>query len=173
MDNETFARCAALLVAAMQSARTDPPASVLAKAAAFLPFTWPAFEVATSRTTWKQPPPGAVTFTARATTYTTPGGAVQLHDDEQVTITLVPKDAKGAVVTDDNVTYTPADPTVISCQPAGMSCLMVAGVPGSTTVDISDGVIHFTWAVDVVPGDVATFQVQEGAPEKQPAAPPA
>jgi len=63
---------------------------------------------------------------------------------------------------------------VVSLQPAdgGLSCLFVAGNPGSTTVDISDGTIHFTEAVDVQPSGAATFVVTEGPAEKQPAAGP-
>lgn len=161
---------AALLAAAVTAGPGAAPADVIRQAGAYLAwFAAPLHDAAlrTSRDTYRQASAGP----ARITTYT-PGGAVQLHDDEQVLITLVPRDAKGYTVTDDQVTYTPADPAVISCRPDGLSCLMVAGQPGSTTVAITDGTITYTWAADVVPGTAATFQVTEGTPEKQPAPAP-
>lgn len=124
--------------------------------------------VTASRRAWKQASAGQ----PRPTTYT-PGGAVQLHDDEQFTLSVQPEDSKGFPVSGDQITYAADDGTVVSLQPAddGLSCLVVAGNPGSAVITISDGTVSATEAVDVVAGDVATFQVTEGTPEKQAPAP--
>lgn len=111
---------------------------------------------------------------SRATTYA--GGKVQLTDTQQVLISVEPDDSKGFAVSGDQLTYTSADPAVVALQPSadGLSCLCVAGVPGSTVVTISDGTITGTEAFDVTPGAVASFRITEGVPEEQPpAAPPA
>lgn len=97
---------------------------------------------------------------------------MQLKDNEQFSISVEVDDSKGFPVSGDAVTYTAADPSVVSLQPSddGLSCLIVAGNPGSTVVTVSDGTITATEAVDVVAGDAATFKITEGAAEPQPAA---
>lgn len=100
------------------------------------------------------------------------GETVQLTDTQQVTLTVQPVDSKG-FPTSDSLTWTSADESVISLQPAadGMSCLCVAGDPGlGVVVTVTDGTISATESFDVVPGGVATLQIGEGTPEEQPPA---
>lgn len=50
------------------------------------------------------------------------------------------------------------------------SALLVAGLPGSTVVTVTDGALSATLAVDVVPSGVATITITPGAVETQPTA---
>lgn len=100
------------------------------------------------------------------------GGAVQLTDTQQVTLTVAAEDSKG-FATSDSLTWSTADPSVVSLQPSAdtMSCLCVAGNPGlGVVVTVTDGTISATESFDVVPGGVATLQISEGTPEEQPPA---
>jgi hypothetical protein len=107
---------------------------------------------------------------SQATRYT--GGTVQLTDTQQVTLSVEPEDSKGQM-TSDTLTWTSADTTVVSLQPSAdtLSCLVVAGVPGTgVVVTVTDGTISASDSFDVVPGGVATLQIGEGTPEDQPPA---
>jgi hypothetical protein len=110
--------------------------------------------------------------TGQPTGTTIPEGAhlMQLHDDEQVTLTVQAKDAKGFDVADTGLTWTVDNDTVASIEVSddGESCTILAGVPGSTVVTVTDGAaITATKAVDVVPGGVATITIAEGEVTKQ------
>lgn len=103
------------------------------------------------------------------------GGTMQLHDNEQVQLAVAEADAKG-VALQDTLTWTVGDATVAALVVAGdtQSALLVAGLPGSTVVTVTDGTLSATLAVDVVPGGVATITITPGTVETQPpAAPPA
>lgn len=107
----------------------------------------------------------------RRPTEITSGGAVQLHDDEQFAVTITgAQDAKGFATLDGPFTFTPQDGSVVTCQVSddGLSALFVAGNPGSTVVDISDGAnINVTEAVDVLPAGAVTVTLSEGPVSKQ------
>lgn len=120
--------------------------------------------------------PGEITdqTTGKPTGTTHTGGTMQLHDNEQSTLTVSEADAKG-VALKDTLTWAIADSTVAALQVASdtQSALLVAGLPGSTVVTVTDGTLSATLAVDVVPGTVATVSIAAGTPVVQPpAAPP-
>ena len=103
---------------------------------------------------------------------------MQLHDDEQVTLSVAVADAKGAAIsddasrTDDDLQWTVADENVATLQVSAdtRACTVVAGTPGSTVVTIKLGDLEATEAIDVVAGDAALITISEGTPEKQNAA---
>jgi hypothetical protein len=99
---------------------------------------------------------------------------MQLHDDEQVSVSVTALDAKGYQVSGDAFSATSSDETIVSVtQQEDGSFLVVAGQPGmAAVVTYTDGTLSVTESFDVVPGDVATLQIQEGTPEKQPVATP-
>ena len=102
------------------------------------------------------------------------GATMQLHDNEQFTLTVDPTDAKGQAV-GDTLTWTIDDPSVASLQVSAdtLSCLVVAGTVGSATITITDGTLSATEAIDVIAGPVAAIQVVEGPVSVQPAPAPA
>jgi hypothetical protein len=101
--------------------------------------------------------------------------SVQIHDDEQFTLTVHAKDAKGFDTTDANLEWTSSDESVVTLQVADdkQSAVVVGGNPGSAVVTLSDGNLSVTEAVDVVPAGAATIALVEGAPEPQPVGEPA
>lgn len=108
--------------------------------------------------------------TTKAPTGTThTGGTMQLHDNEQCQLTVSEADAKG-VALKDTLTWAIADATVATITVAGdtQTATLVAGLPGSTIVTVTDGTLSATMAVDVVPGSVATISVAAGTPVVQP-----
>lgn len=110
---------------------------------------------------------------------------MQIHDNEQFSVTVEADDAKGYPVNDDQITVTVDDETVatVELDPAsattpGVTYVVKAGVPGSAVITFDAGQddqgnqITVTEAVDVVPGGVATITLTEGAVTPQaPAAP--
>lgn len=169
MLNE-IGRAAAVIAAAVNAGPGAPVAEVQALAAQFgALIEGRRLTVTTGALTYKQAsadPPRPTPITA--------GGTVQIKDSEQFSISVEVDDAKGFVVSGDQITYSASDDTVVSLQPSadGLSCLIVGGAPGSTVVTVSDGTISATEAVDVVAGDAATFKITEGAAEPQPPAGP-
>ena len=98
------------------------------------------------------------------------GGAVQLTDTQQVTLSVEPEDSKG-FPTSDTLTWSSSDDTVVSLQPSAdtLSCLCVAGNPGAAvTVTVTDGTISASDNFDVVPSGTASLVITEGTPEQQP-----
>ncbi len=98
------------------------------------------------------------------------GASVQIHDNEKFDVTAVADDAKG-FATADTVTFTPSDPTVFTLTPSAtdpMTSTVVAGVPGSAVLTVSDGTLSATLAVDVVPAGAATIALTEGPVTLQP-----
>jgi hypothetical protein len=103
------------------------------------------------------------------------GSPMQLHDDEQVTLSVAVADAKGAAIaddpsrTDDDLQWTVADENVATLQVSSdtRACTVVAGQPGSTVVTIKLGDLEATEAIDVVAGDAALITISEGTPTKQ------
>lgn len=164
MHDDTTARAAAVIAAAITTGPGTTPADVTALAAQYA--AWIEGRRITIRA-------GAWTYQQASAdpprpTVTT-GGTVQIKDTEQFSVSVEVDDSKGFPVSGDSLTYTAADPSVVSLQPSadGLSCLIVGGNPGSTVVTISDGTISATEAVDVVAGDAATFKITEGAAEPQ------
>lgn len=100
---------------------------------------------------------------------------MQIHDDEQFSVTLTVKDAKGAQITGDQITVTVDNSDVVSAEALsdGSGYNLVAGNPGSAVVTFNAGTddngheVVVTEAVDVVPGNVATVQITEGTVSKQ------
>ena len=110
----------------------------------------------------------------------TQGDTMQLHDNEQADVTVTPVDAKG-FESSDALTYAVGDATVCTVVGAddadSHTATIVAGVPGSTTVTVTDPTaidpatgnpLFATIAVDVVPAGAVTLTVTEGAPVPQP-----
>lgn len=101
------------------------------------------------------------------------GNTMQLHDDEQVSVSISALDAKGQDIPGENFTATVDDVTVVTVAEGVEGVFeIVAGLPGSAVVTYTDGTLSITESFDVVPGSVATLQITEGTPEKQPVAPP-
>jgi hypothetical protein len=100
----------------------------------------------------------------------------QIHDDEEFDLVLTAADAKGAEVLDrigddtDNPTFTSSDPNVFTYRTFDedpRKATVVAGLPGNAVGTITLGELEITHAVDVVAGDVATVNIQEGEARKQ------
>jgi hypothetical protein len=104
-------------------------------------------------------------------TPTSQGGTMQIHDNEQFDLTVDTKDAKG-FETADVVSWSSSDETVATLVVSDDSrtATVVAGNPGSTTIQVSDGVLSATEAVDVVPAGTATIALTEGPVTEQPTA---
>jgi hypothetical protein len=86
------------------------------------------------------------------------GAPVQIHDNEQFTVTAEADDAKG-FPTGDPIAFTSSDESVFT---------VVAGVPGSAVLTATDGEITATLAVDVVPAGAATVALTTGDVTTQP-----
>ena len=98
--------------------------------------------------------------------------ALQMTDQQQVRYSLQAVDAKGfPTKLGDVPTWTPSDPTIISVQPSadGMSCLVVAGVPGAAQLAVLDPAtgISGTDDITVVADAVATLVMNAGTPGPQ------
>jgi hypothetical protein len=129
------------------------------------------FQLMVALVTYEQADPTKGTPTVR-----TPGGAVQLHDTQQVSYTVQATDTKGQPVTEsDSLTWSSSDESVftVNVDPGNMSATVVAGVVGSAVLTVSDGTRQATDAIDVIPGDIAAINLTAGTPEDQPVAPPA
>lgn len=106
---------------------------------------------------------------------TTPTGVpqMQLHDNEQVDLTVDTRDAKG-FETPADITWTSSDETVVTITGAddgdSKTATAVAGNPGSAVITVSDGNLSATVAIDVVPAGTATISIGEGTPVEQPTA---
>jgi hypothetical protein len=110
--------------------------------------------------------------TTRQATGTAPqGDLMQLHDNEQVDVSVSTKDAKG-FETPDEIAWSVDNGDVVSLvgtdDGTSKTVTIVAGVPGSAVVTVTDGVLSATLAVDVVPGGTATIGITEGTPVEQP-----
>ena len=103
------------------------------------------------------------------------GTPMQLHDDEQVALTVTVASAKGSVIPDDpatstdDLTWTTDDSTVAALEVSAdtRTCTVRAGVTGSTIVSVSFQELSATLAVDVIPGGAAVLTIGEGTPAKQ------
>lgn len=97
----------------------------------------------------------------------------QLHDDEQISYTLAGRDAKGYDVTGEAFSASVDNGDVVKVTQDGDTFTVVANAPGSAVVTFSDDAsgLSVTQSVDVVPGNIATIQVQAGDIQPQPAAP--
>lgn len=118
----------------------------------------------------------AVSMTLEVGPTTTQGDTspMQIHDNEQFTLTVSEQDSKGQSVS-DQLTWTSSDETVATVQVAAdtMSATVVAGNPGSAVITVTDSASNLsaTEAVDVVAGTAATISMAEGTAEPQPSAP--
>ena len=103
------------------------------------------------------------------------GTPMQLHDDENVDLSVLVASAKGAPIADDpfstgdDLTWEVTDSTVASLVVSDdtRTCTVRSGVVGSTVLTIGVGNASATLAVDVIPGDAARITVSEGTPYKQ------
>ena len=97
---------------------------------------------------------------------------VQIHDDEQFTLSVHTQDAKGFDTT-DAIDWAVDDPSVVTLNVSddGRSVTVVAGSPGSAVITVTDTAtdpeLSATEAVDVVPGGTATITLTEGDVTKQ------
>jgi hypothetical protein len=100
---------------------------------------------------------------------------VAIKDTEKFELTVTAEDAKGQVTAPPtDVTYTPADTTVISITgpDADGKTWGVGGVPGSTVItadwpDSPSGDLQGTLAVDVSAGDATSLVIAAGDPVPQ------
>ena len=103
------------------------------------------------------------------------GTPMQLHDDENVDLSVLVASAKGAPIADDpfstgdDLTWEVTDSTVASLVVSDdtRTCTVRSGVVGSTVLTIGVGNAAATVAIDVIPGDAAAITVSEGTPYKQ------
>jgi len=103
------------------------------------------------------------------------GTPMQLHDDENVDLSVLVASAKGAPIADDpfstgdDLTWEVTDSTVASLVVSDdtRTCTVRSGVVGSTVLTIGVGNAAATVAIDVIPGDAARITVSEGTPYKQ------
>ncbi len=90
---------------------------------------------------------------------------MQLHDNEQVTVTADTEDAKGHD-TVESIAWTISDEAVatLDISEDTRSCRVVAGDPGSAvlTADVASLGLSATLAIDVVPGGTATIELVPG-----------
>lgn len=104
-----------------------------------------------------------------------PTVAFQLHDFEQVTLSVEALDAEGNPA-DATIAWSSSDDTVASVADNGDSTALVVASPGAgglgtatikaTATDNGDGDVHEgTWDVEVVAGDVVTVNIVPGTPE--------
>ncbi len=113
----------------------------------------------------------AMTIAVGTPTTQKAGIPVQLHDNEQVVLTISETDAKGVPVTADTLTWSTSDPTIatVTVDPTTTySATIVAGTVGSAVITVSDGTLSATEAIDVIPGPVAAITIGEGVPVPQP-----
>lgn len=116
--------------------------------------------------------------TGQPTGTTLKGSPMQLHDTEQVDLTVTVSDAKGVSIPDDSGTTTDDlawsidDTTVASLTVSSdtRTCTVVAGLPGSTVGTVTLGELSATFTVDVIPGGAAKIEIAEGIPVEQPPA---
>lgn len=115
--------------------------------------------------------PPVAQFSHQPTGTSLGGDPMQLHDNEQVDVSVSTKDAKG-FETPDEITWSVDNGDVVSLIGAddgtSKTVTIVAGNPGSAVVTVTDGVLSATLAVDVVPGGTATIGITEGTPVEQP-----
>jgi hypothetical protein len=101
---------------------------------------------------------------------------MQLHDTEQVDLTVAVSDVKGAIISDDpgtttdDVSWTIDNTSVASLTISAdtRTCTIVAGLPGSGVVTVSLGDLTATQAVDVIPSGATKLEISEGTPVPQP-----
>lgn len=115
--------------------------------------------------------------TGQPTGNPTKGNPMQLHDTEQVDLSVEVADVKGASIPDDigttadDLAWTVEDTSVatLSVSSDTRTCTVVAGLPGSTVGTVTLGELSATFAVDVIPGAAARITISEGTPTEQPA----
>jgi hypothetical protein len=108
------------------------------------------------------------------------GNMAQLHDNEQVDITVSAVDGKG-FASADTITYAVDDETVVTVvggtDEDTQTATLVAGVPGSAVVTITDAgavdsttglPLSATLAVDVIAAGAVAINVAVGTPVLQP-----
>lgn len=103
---------------------------------------------------------------------------LQMLDSQQVTASLQAVDAKGQPVPNPTFDNPPAwtvdQPTVMAITPSadGLSCLCVAGIPGTATLTVAASVggapFTGTLPVQVTPGAAAAISIGLGTPVAQP-----
>lgn len=104
------------------------------------------------------------------------GGTMpQMKDTQQFSIHVDAVDAKGVEVV-DSFTASVADEAVCTlvAEADSDTWTVVAGLPGSTVVTVTDGTLSATLAVDVIAGDVVAIQIVAGdIVDQPPVEPPA
>lgn len=100
-----------------------------------------------------------------------------LTDSQETSLTIAPTDKKGKPAPVESVSWTSSDAGVIALTPAadGLSCLAVAGNPGTAQVSVSvdaeigDGVVTLTGTltVNVIGGQAVALGITAGTPVEQ------
>lgn len=114
--------------------------------------------------------------TGESTGRTIGGTPMQLHDNEQVDLTVTVSDIKGAAISDDpgstadDLSWTIDDTSVASLTVSAdtRTCTVVAGLPGSSVGTVTLGDLSATFAVDVIPSGAVAININEGTPVPQP-----
>lgn len=103
-----------------------------------------------------------------ATYYLPERHAMQITDTQKFSIHVDALDAKGVEVV-DTFTASVADEGVCTLvtEDASDTWTVLAGLPGSTVITVTDGTLSATLAVDVVPSGVATIQIVAGEVTEQ------
>lgn len=103
---------------------------------------------------------------------------LELRDDQKCPLTIKITDAKGQPApTDDAPLWQSSNPAVAEVMPSddGLSCEIIAGVPGDATVsvsadaDLGDGTTTIAGSIDVhvTPGSAMAVEITPGTPEAQ------
>jgi hypothetical protein len=101
---------------------------------------------------------------------TPPVNALQLVDNQEVTLSVEAEDSMGQPVS-DTFTWTVDVAATIAITPSGNTCLCVAGAPGTATVTVVDGStppLSATETFTVVAGQASQLVITPGAITTQP-----
>lgn len=104
------------------------------------------------------------------------GGAmsVTMTDAQEVTYACEPEDSKGFEVSDTLTWSESSGGAVVTAAPSadGLSCVLTAVAPGTSTVSVTDGSLSAQDLITVTPGSVASLVLTPGTPEDVAAAAP-
>ena len=98
---------------------------------------------------------------------------LQLTDSQEVAIQIAAVDKKGqpAVLADGSVVFTSSDANVaaVTANPTDQTkATVVAGLPGTCQIQVTDGALSGTLDITVVGGAAASLTIVAGTPTEQP-----